>query len=58
MCFALNIDEQLLYSALFSHNAKKALERIFDLYNEQKYFGEKCKLIRQEKQLKCTFCVL
>ena len=30
MCFALNIDEELLYSALFSHNARKALERIFE----------------------------
>ena len=30
MCFALNIDEELLYAALFSHNANKALERIFE----------------------------
>lgn len=33
MCFALNIDEELLYSALFSHNARKALERIFEKSN-------------------------
>lgn len=30
MCFALNIDEELLYSALFSHSAQKSLERIFE----------------------------
>ena len=30
MCFALDIDEELIYSALFSHNAKKSLERIFE----------------------------
>lgn len=30
MCFALDIDEELIYSSLFSHNANKALERIFD----------------------------
>lgn len=33
MCFALNIDEELLYSALFSHNAGKSLERIFEKSN-------------------------
>lgn len=33
MCFALNIDEELLYSALFSHNAKKSLDRIFEKSN-------------------------
>lgn len=30
MCYALNIDEELLYPALFSHNPKKSLERIFE----------------------------
>jgi len=30
MCYALDIDEELLYSALFSHNAQKSLERIFE----------------------------
>ena len=30
MCFALNIDEELIYSALFSNNAEKALEKIFE----------------------------
>lgn len=30
MCFALNIDEELLYSALFSLNTKKSLERILE----------------------------
>lgn len=33
MCFALDIDEELIYSALFSHNAKKSLERIFEKAN-------------------------
>lgn len=30
LCFALNIDQQLIYSALFSHSPAKALERIFE----------------------------
>ena len=33
MCFALNIDEELIYSALFSNNAPKTLEKIFDKCN-------------------------
>jgi len=33
MCFALNIDEELLYSSLFSHSTKKSLERIFEKAN-------------------------
>lgn len=33
LCYALNIDEQLIYSALFSHNPAKALERIFEKTN-------------------------
>lgn len=30
LCFALDVDEQLIYTALFSHSAEKALERIFE----------------------------
>jgi len=33
MCFALTIDEELLYSSLFTHSTKKSLERIFEKAN-------------------------
>lgn len=43
MCFALDIDEDILYSALFSHNPQKSLERIFekaDFENSNKFLKE------------------
>lgn len=50
LCYALNIDEQLIYSALFSHNPDKALERIFekaDFTDNQKFLKSFDKVSRE-----------
>lgn len=50
LCYALNIDEQLIYSALFSHNPDKALERIFgktDFTDNQKLLKSFDKVSRE-----------